>query len=548
MEAFKILFVGATHASFGGIYSSTREIYTQLTEGIQRVRDRMEGEAIPGEKPSYEADHYRILTQDAVANLAVSLTHWIIREFNKSAPQQENVAALHRELARTIRTRKNDLLKNPEPALVERIVQTLDVVFSTLEERNGRLPAQLTRQLKEWVTLVVILNHVIGVARERTMYDNSQIKILQNRLRSGNVSDQRIAAYELGVMRTGSTELMLDVLDDVRRDARVRANVAEALGNFNDETAVPHFLNVLTDSNPHVRVQARAALAKFPGQVGQNGLERSELRKTTPLIEEQIKVRLGREGRNLPAVSWVTGAAAFRFVGPDLAVPDFIPFWNLNLFGIGTDGVTINLTPDQRTQILNSIHSNPAKNSFSEKPRLVVLVSVDNQIADINLETMGLGVGSQVIILDPAGAQRKAFDRYAKIKIPGVRIAQGHSMSRLPAVKELQQIFASTPNALPVLIFPAGYEHLLEGYEQAAEEGFAATAPRLEAARLAFASLLGRTDNAVTLRKQVPDSRLLQITSPSHGLVQVLVPAEGERNFAEFYLNFTRERSLQVSA
>jgi len=173
LQARKIVFYDAPLASNGGIKSSSEEVYNITTEGIDSVRKRQ-----TGEDKEYEQAHYRVLVQNIVASLAISLTRTVNERFLDQ--EGDTISGIYKLLAEEIREAKNYLLKNPPERLVKKITNALDVIIPQLE-RRGVIPKEsddtdandLRRQAQDWVTLLVILHYTAREARSLVLRDDA---------------------------------------------------------------------------------------------------------------------------------------------------------------------------------------------------------------------------------------------------------------------------------------------------------------------------------------------------------------------------------------
>ncbi|MDD5218800.1 MAG: HEAT repeat domain-containing protein, partial [Candidatus Omnitrophica bacterium] len=285
-ERARVLFFDARITSPGGIYTSTEEIFHALTEGLAHVREVMLS----------NPDYYRHHVQGGIAELTISMTRCVIEEFDRRWKLYEQggrrgkmptMTAIHQEAAMQIRKTMDFILANPSEGNLARVNRELARVHKTFVKRTRGMDKKRKKDLWNWVARVVILNTVTEIARARVMYHEIKISdiltqiqrmIVQPDAREPggiDVMTQRSLVYEFGRMPVyGHEHFFLQILNDRRFDVRVRANAAEALGNFNSRDAIPVLRDILqSDEEPYLRVWAEWALRKM-----EMSAQRSELR------------------------------------------------------------------------------------------------------------------------------------------------------------------------------------------------------------------------------------------------------------------------------
>ena len=253
---------------------------------------------------------------------------------------------------------------------------------------------------------------------------------------------------------------------------------------------------------------------------------------------------------------WVIQFGSFQW-GYDIVpgLGPFLPILKLNLFGImGTDGASLlgDLSPAERARLLNyqkQINDLRIKApvSRSETPRTVVLASDGRNIPQVDLGAMELPIGSRVIVMAPAQSKLKAYERYAKVKIPGVMVRRGESEGEFPSLAQLQKIFRERLDSIPILIFPPGFDQL-ESFKQAADrEGFVISMPWRPRAQVAISHAAGHSLPRNLLEK-VP-GRIVNFRAYSDALSPFSIPVDSEIDFAETYLtSLTTQRQLEMAA
>jgi len=252
----KILFLGPSSVSFGGIYTSTKEIFNILYEGgIHRLRDKVNA----------WAEEWQAYIQEGIINLTMSLISKEMERFKKDidANRMTTFFKIHIELAAQIRRYKNDILGDPSTPFLNNIDREVKAVFNQYKN-DGEI---LTQDHKDVIAQVIILNRVIEEARARAMYDmrntsltDSKLKILDQMLQFGPNSipqnQQLITIYELGKMGVIDVRKRLSrIIVDVRFNDTVKSTAAAALanvGNKYDETILRQVAE-MTNISPSLR-------------------------------------------------------------------------------------------------------------------------------------------------------------------------------------------------------------------------------------------------------------------------------------------------------
>jgi len=241
-------------------------------------------------------------------------------------------------------------------------------------------------------------------------------------------------------------------------------------------------------------------------------------------------------------------------VVPGLA--PFLPLIKLNLFGIvGSEGASLgaNLSRAQRLELLNYQDQlrdprikSPA--SPSETPRAVVLVSDGRNVPQVDLEAMELPLGSRVVVMAPARSKLHAYERYAKVRVPGVTVRLEESAGEFPSLEQLQKIFSERLDSIPILVFPPGFIQLESFRGAAAREGFVFSMPWHPSDRLAMLKLV--SDNLPRNLLGKFDEEILTMRFYSDTLSPISIPFNSRGGvLAEAYLSsLTRQRQLETAA
>ncbi|OGW72496.1 MAG: hypothetical protein A2Y02_03345 [Omnitrophica bacterium GWA2_52_12] len=198
-----------------------------------------------------------------------------------------------------------------------------------------------------------------------------------------------------------------------------------------------------------------------------------------------------------------------------------------------------------------------------ERPKTVVLVSVDGKVPQIDPALMDLLPGSRVVVLDSLEREETVGrNHFAKLRLPpGVSPEYATFHGALPTLNELKSIFKSAASlrqaaqaepgqaALPLLVLPYVDEGVLNRYAALqADDGLVVRTPKVRGVKLreSFSRFLGLRAAPSQLRDVLPDVFKVQVRE--RGFSSAFIPLGAEGRFASLVNAMLHARTVESAA
>jgi len=264
-------------------------------------------------------------------------------------------------------------------------------------------------------------------------------------------------------------------------------------------------------------------------------------RATTLEMEAYLEAR----GRNTGDVFAVAVAAASRTVDLDLT-ERYPAEVRESLFGERADDAKDIQELLPTAEMRNKMETLLNEQTTVERPKTVVLVSINGKVPQIDPRLMDLLPGSRVVILDRRGSEAVGRRQFSKLKLrPDLQTEHVWFQGEYPTLEELQAIFEKPASArqtfkeepgqsaLPLLILPYVEERFLNQYAVLqTDDGLVVRTPKMRGVKLreSFSRFLGLRAVPAELRNILPDEFTVRVREK--GFSSAFIPLGAEGRFA----------------
>jgi len=422
------------------------------------------------------------------------------------------------------------IVTETSPMMSEDVIRLMDVIG------DSRLVGDRKGDYSEF-TLPYLTNYFPDVSsldgEFKSTLDRVFGRMRPNRIRL--IASKTIALDVVLNLGTGTTKLIAEKTG--KSEVEVIETYLTIARHLNIEAQLKEIVENPSGLSPRQQINQLEILKERTRTEVEHALSRSEVRAQKPELDKFLRQN-DRFGRN--SVANFLGITRFVTFSIALPVPaPLIPVIQLNLFGIGSDGIALANKISVQDQIrynqqLDQARRNAPNDEFTNRQKVVVIVGNGDEIPKVDLNRMALPPGSKVILFDSVNS-RTTSDYYNRLGIPGVQIVREEAKGLQASLSEIKNVLANKPDSFPIVILPAGStESDLHQYSSASTNGYVVSAPHRADAQDALSDVLGHYEPE-QLHK-LTAAQLLEYEVKDGSLSTIQITPSNEPGFAQAYL------------